>query len=115
MQSQNRFFEDFVKIMNGAAGTVAGMTREAQDGMRERAKEWVAGMDFVSRDEFEAVKQMAATAREEVEALKAEVAALKGGKFGRKSPEGDAKAPASSGGDSKAPPVGTTGIETPEE
>lgn len=67
MQSQNRFFEDFVKIMNGAAGTVAGMTREAQDSMRERAKEWVAGMDFVSRDEFEAVKAMAATAREEVE------------------------------------------------
>ncbi|GAA4008384.1 accessory factor UbiK family protein [Sphingomonas humi] len=104
MQSQNRFFEDLVKIMNGAAGTVAGMTREAQDGMRERAKEWVAGMDFVSREEFEAVKQMAATAREEVETLKAEVAALKGGKA-RKVPTGDAK----------APPAGVTGIETPEE
>lgn len=104
MQSQNRFFEDFVKIMNGAAGTVAGMTREAQDGMRERAKEWVAGMDFVSRDEFEAVKAMAATARAEVEALKEEVAALGGGKA-RKVADGDAK----------SPPAGTTGIETPEE
>ncbi|WP_300974457.1 accessory factor UbiK family protein [Sphingomonas sp. LHG3406-1] len=104
MQSQNRFFEDFVKIVNGAAGTVAGMTREAQDGMRERMKEWVAGMDFVSRDEFEAVKTMAATAREEVEALKADIAALKGAKA-RKTPAGDAK----------APPVGTTGVETPEE
>ena len=105
MQSQNRFFEDFVKIMNGAAGTVAGMTREAQDGMRERMKEWVAGMDFVSRDEFEAVKAMAATAREEVEALKAEVAALKGTKPTRKSPAGE----------TKTPPAGTTGVETPEE
>lgn len=105
MQSQNRFFEDFVKIMNGAAGTVAGMTREAQDGMRERMKEWVAGMDFVSRDEFEAVKAMAATAREEVEALNARLAALEGGKFGRKSPAGEAK----------SPPAGTTGVETPEE
>ncbi len=104
MQSQNRFFEDFVKIMNGAAGTVAGMTREAQDGMRERAKEWVAGMDFVSRDEFEAVKAMAATAREEVEALKSQVALLTSA-TGRKGPAGDAK----------APPEGTTGIETPEE
>jgi BMFP domain-containing protein YqiC len=104
MQSQNRFFEDFVKIMNGAAGTVAGMTREAQDGMRERMKDWVAGMDFVSRDEFEAVKAMAATAREEVEALKAEMAALYVSKA-RKVPTGDAK----------APPAGTTGIETPEE
>ena len=104
MQSQNRFFEDFVKIMNGAAGTVAGMTREAQDGMRERAKEWVAGMDFVSRDEFEAVKAMAATAREEVELLKAEVAALTAS-HAHKAPTGEVK----------APPAGTTGIETPEE
>jgi BMFP domain-containing protein YqiC len=104
MQSQNRFFEDFVKVMNGAAGTVAGMTREAQDSMRERAKEWVAGMDFVSRDEFEAVKAMAATAREEVELLKTEVAAMKSG-TARKAPAGDAK----------APPAGTTGVETPEE
>ncbi|WP_338504162.1 accessory factor UbiK family protein [Sphingomonas kaistensis] len=104
MQSQNRFFEDLVKIMNGAAGTVAGMTREAQDGMRERAKEWVAGMDFVSRDEFEAVKQMAATAREEVETLKAQLAALTGG-HAHKTPTGEVK----------PPPAGTTGIETPEE
>lgn len=105
MQSQNRFFEDFVKIMNGAAGTVAGMTREAQDGMRERMKEWVAGMDFVSRDEFEAVKAMAATAREEVEALKARLTALEGAKFGRKAATGEVK----------PPPAGTTGVETPEE
>ncbi|GAA4017522.1 hypothetical protein GCM10022280_15960 [Sphingomonas swuensis] len=104
MQSQNRFFEDFVKIMNGAAGTVAGMTREAQDSMRERAKEWVAGMDFVSRDEFEAVKAMAATAREEVEELKVRLAALEGGKSRK-----------AAGGEVKPPPAGVTGIETPEE
>lgn len=104
MQSQNRFFEDFVKIMNGAAGTVAGMTREAQDSMRERAKEWVAGMDFVSRDEFEAVKAMAATAREEVELLKSRLAALEAGKA-RKTASGEVK----------PPPAGVTGVETPEE
>ena len=104
MQSQNRFFEDFVKVMNGAAGTVAGMTREAQDGMRERMKEWVAGMDFVSRDEFEAVKAMAATAREEVEQLKARLAVLEVGKP-RSSPAGEVK----------PPPAGVTGVETPEE
>jgi BMFP domain-containing protein YqiC len=104
MQSQNRFFEDFVKIMNGAAGTVAGMTREAQDGMRERMKEWVAGMDFVSRDEFEAVKAMAATAREEVEALKAASPRSRAARAARLP---DRRV--------KAPPAGTTGIETPEE
>lgn len=108
MQSQNRFFEDFVKIVNGAAGTVAGMTREAQDGMRERMKEWMAGMDFVSRDEFEAVKAMAANAREEVEALKSRLAALEGGK-GNKATTGEG------GGEVKPPPAGVTGIETPEE
>ena len=56
MQSQNRLFDDFVKVMNGAAGTVAGMTREAQAAMQERMREWVGGLDMVSRDEFEAMK-----------------------------------------------------------
>ena len=56
MQSQNRMFDDFVKVMNGAAGTIAGMTREAEAAMRERAREWIGGLDMVSRDEFEALK-----------------------------------------------------------
>lgn len=76
MQSQNRFFDDLSKIVNGIAGTVAGVGREAEAGARERAKAWVAGMDFVSRDEFDAVKQMAATARAEADALKLRVEAL---------------------------------------
>ncbi|MCJ1959249.1 MULTISPECIES: accessory factor UbiK family protein [Novosphingobium] len=71
MQSENPFVADFVKMMNSAAGTFAGMTREARDNMRERAKEFMGDMDFVSREEFEAVKEMAATARAEAEALKA--------------------------------------------
>lgn len=71
MQSENRLFDDFVKVLNGAAGTVAGMTREAQAGMRERAREWVGGLDLVGRDEFEAVKAIAVAAREENAALKA--------------------------------------------
>ncbi|MEO1044311.1 MAG: accessory factor UbiK family protein [Pseudomonadota bacterium] len=76
MQSDNKLFADFARIMNGAAGTFAGMGREASEGARERAKQWFAGMDFVSREEFDAVKQMAATAREEAEALKQRVAEL---------------------------------------
>jgi len=79
MQSQNRLFEDFVKVMNGAAGTIAGMTREAQAAMQERAREWIGGLDLVSREEFEAVKAIAIAAREEGEALKARIAALEGG------------------------------------
>ncbi|HEX8527344.1 accessory factor UbiK family protein [Allosphingosinicella sp.] len=79
MQSQNRIFDDFVKMMNGAAGTVAGMTREAEGAMRDRIRDWIGGMDMVSRDEFEAVKAIAAAAREENEALKARIAALEAG------------------------------------
>ena len=76
MQTENRFFDDFAKMLNGVAGTVAGMGREAESSMRERAKEWVGGMDFVSRDEFEAVKAMAAAARDEADALRARLDAL---------------------------------------
>ncbi len=76
MQSENRLFDDFVKMMNGAAGTLAGMSREAEASVKERAKEWIAGLDFVSRDEFEAVKAIAAAARDEVEELKAKIDAL---------------------------------------
>lgn len=81
MQTENRLFDDLAKILNGAAGTIAGMGREAEAAARERAREWIGGLDFVSRDEFEVVKAMAAAARDENEALKARIAALeaKGG------------------------------------
>jgi BMFP domain-containing protein YqiC len=79
MQSQNRFFDDFVKVLNGAAGTMAGMGREAEAGFRERMREWVGGLDMVSRDEFEAVKAIAVAAREENQQLKARIDALEGG------------------------------------
>jgi BMFP domain-containing protein YqiC len=76
MQSENPIIADFVKLANSAAGTLAGMTREARDSARERMKEALGGMDFVTREEFDAVKQMAATAREKVDALEARLAAL---------------------------------------
>ena len=76
MQSENRIFSDFVKIINGAAGTLAGAGREAEAATREKAKEWIGGLDFVSRDEFDAVKAMAAAARDEVDILRARLDAL---------------------------------------
>tara|TARA_R110000824_G_scaffold129347_1_gene290547 strand:+ start:1931 stop:2290 length:360 start_codon:yes stop_codon:yes gene_type:complete len=79
MQSQNRFFDDLSKVLNGLAGTVAGVGREAEASARERAKEWFGGMDFVSREEFDAVKEMAAKARAEADALKKRVDALEKG------------------------------------
>ena len=76
MQSQNRMFDDLVKMMNGVAGTMAGVGREAESSMREKMREWVGGMDFVSRDEFEAVKAMAIAARDENDALRKRIEAL---------------------------------------
>ena len=78
MQSENRIFDDLAKMINGIAGTVAGAGREAEAAMRERAKEFVGRMDFVSREEFEAVKEMAAKARAEAETLKARLDKLEG-------------------------------------
>ena len=75
MQSENRIFDDFAKVLNGAAGTFAGMAREGEAAMRARLRDWIAG-DFVPRDEFEAVKAIAIAAREEADALKARLDAL---------------------------------------
>lgn len=99
MQSENRIFEDFVKFVNGAAGTIAGMSREAEASARERAKEWIGGLEFVSRDEFEAVKAMAVAARDEVDALRARLDALEG----KAAPKVAAKKPAAKGAAAKKP------------
>jgi len=76
MQSENRLFDDFVKMVNGFAGTMAGAGREAESSMRDRMREWIGGMDFVGRDEFDSVKAMASAARDENEILKSRIAAL---------------------------------------
>ncbi len=76
MQSENPLIADIVKMMNSAVGTFTGMTREARESGRERIREALGGLDFVAREEFEAVKAMAAKAREDAEDLKARLAAL---------------------------------------
>jgi BMFP domain-containing protein YqiC len=76
MQSENKMFDDMVKMVNGLAGSFAGMGREAEASAREKFKDWMGGADFVGRDEFEAVKAMAAAARDENEALAKRIAAL---------------------------------------
>jgi BMFP domain-containing protein YqiC len=102
MQSENKMFDDFVKMVNGFAGTMAGMGREAESSMREKMRDFVGGQEFVGRDEFEAVKAMAAAARDENEILKARVAALEAKVAGPPSgasarPRGSAKPKPSAG------------------
>ena len=76
MQTDNKLFDDLAKFVNGAAGTIAGMSREAEASARTKAKDWIGGLDFVSREEFDAVKTMAAAARDEVDVLKARLDAM---------------------------------------
>ena len=76
MQTENRLFDDLAKLVNGAAGTLAGVGREAEVATREKVREWIGGLDYVSRDEFEVMKAIAIAAREEVDVLKARLDAL---------------------------------------
>lgn len=76
MQADNKIFDDFVKFMNSAAGTLAGVGREAEASVKARAKEFMGGLDFVSREEFDAVKAMAAAARDDADDLRTRIAAL---------------------------------------
>ena len=76
MQTQSAFFDEIAKIMTEAAGAADGVRREAETVMRSRLQSLLADMEIVTRDEFEAVKEMARLAREENEALKARLDAL---------------------------------------
>jgi BMFP domain-containing protein YqiC len=100
MQSENRLFDDFVKVMNGAAGTIAGMGREAEGAFRDRMRDWVGGLDMVSREEFEAVKAIAIAAREESAALRSRLEALEAAAAARPKRKVD------SGADGSTGPVG---------
>jgi BMFP domain-containing protein YqiC len=76
MQTQSSVFDDLARLMTGAMGMAQGMTDEAKSFMRGQAERFVAEMDLVSRDEFEAVKQMAADARAEADELRTRLEAL---------------------------------------
>jgi BMFP domain-containing protein YqiC len=75
-QTRSRFFDDLSRLMTDAAGLADGAKREAQALARTQLERMMAGMDVVGREEFEALREMAALAREENDKLKARVAAL---------------------------------------
>lgn len=90
MQINNRFLDDMARVAAGAAGALAGVKEELEVLMRQRFEKWLGDMQLVTREEFEAVKAMAAKAREEQEALAARVAALEA--KAKPAPRGGAKA-----------------------
>jgi BMFP domain-containing protein YqiC len=76
MQSQNRFFDDLARVASGAVGAISGVRGEIESRLRDQLERVLAGMDLVSREEFEAVKAMAAKARAEQEVLQARIEGL---------------------------------------
>jgi BMFP domain-containing protein YqiC len=86
-QTSNRIFDEMARLMNDAAGVAQGVRREFDTLFRSQAERILRDLDVVSREEFEAVKDMAALAREENEALKARIEALEGKKAPKKASE----------------------------
>lgn len=72
----NKILDDFARLMTDAAGAAQGVTREAQSAFQAQAERFLERMDLVQREEFDAVKEMAAKALDENDALKARLEAL---------------------------------------
>jgi len=90
MQTRNRFFDDAAKMAGGAIGTLEGLRREIEALVAQQVEKIFAKFDLVTRDEFEAVKEMAARARTENEEIKEKIikleATLFSARIAKKSP-----------------------------
>ncbi len=76
MQTRNKFFDDMSQLMTNAMGVAQGAKTEAETAFKSMVDRWMADRDFVTREEFDAVRAMAQKAREENEALSARLAVL---------------------------------------
>lgn len=78
MQTRNKFMDDMSQLMTNAMGVAQGAKDEAENAMKSLMDRWLADRDFVTREEFDAVRAMAQKAREENAALKARIETLEG-------------------------------------
>jgi len=76
MQTRNKILDDFSQLMTNAMGVAQGAKDEAETALKSMLDRWLADRDFVTREEFDAVRAMAKKAREENDALKARIDAL---------------------------------------
>ena len=84
MQSRNKFFDDMSQLMTNAMGVAQGAKTEAETAMKGFIDRWMADRDFVTREEFDAVRAMAQKAREENATLQARIEALEAAAGGKK-------------------------------
>ncbi|MDQ0314229.1 accessory factor UbiK family protein [Amorphus orientalis] len=75
-QGSNRIFDDFAKLASDATSVAQSVRKEMETAVRAQAERFLSDMDLVQRDEHDAVKEMAAAARDEAEDLKTRLAAL---------------------------------------
>ena len=80
MQTRNKIMDDFSQLMTNAMGVAQGARSEAETAMKGMIDRWMAYREFVTREEFDAVRAMAEKARAENEALKARIEALEAAK-----------------------------------
>jgi len=76
MQTRNKILDDISQLMTNAMGVAQGARSEADTAIKSLMDRWLADRDFVTREEFDAVRLMAQKAREENEALKARLDVL---------------------------------------
>ena len=110
MQSRTRILEDLAKVTAGAVSTLAGIKNEIEGLVRQRVERLLSDMDLVPREEFDAVRAMAAKARGEQEALEKRVAALEAQAKAPKKPKTPSRA---AGGRAKTARRRTTGRKRP--
>jgi BMFP domain-containing protein YqiC len=84
MQNRNKFFDDMSQLMTNAMGVAQGAKTEAETAMKGFIDRWMADRDFVTREEFDAVRAMAQKAREENAMLEARLLALEAAAGGKK-------------------------------
>ena len=75
-QTRGRIFDEFANLMTNAAGVANGVKREAETAVRAQVERILASMNVVTREEFEAVREMAAMARDENDALRRRLVSL---------------------------------------
>lgn len=89
MQTDNRLFDDIARAASGALGALSGVRSEIESQLRGFMERWLKSQDLVTREEFEVVKEMAARARADNEALTLKVAALEAALAATRPRDGD--------------------------
>ena len=82
MSASNRIFDDLGRVLNEAAGVADGVRREIETLVRSQAERFVADMDLVKREDYDALRELVQAQGEELAALRKELADIKGGKSG---------------------------------